>query len=103
MLGSSVAHYSDSSHMLGDSAAHYHQEHVRLPKCLHGDKTLGKVSERFYWVGMVEDVNNFCKSCDQCQRPSRYKAKKKSLNYSIVYSLYKLLIYNIIYFFHRKF
>ena len=31
------------------------------------------------------------------------RQKKECYNYSIVYSLYKLLIYNIIYFFHRKF
>ena len=35
------------------------------------DKTLAKVTERFYWLGMVEDVKDFCKSCDACQRANR--------------------------------
>lgn len=32
------------------------------------DKTFGKVSKRFYWVGVIEDVKRFCPSCDKCQR-----------------------------------
>ena len=32
------------------------------------DKTLSKVSERCYWLGMVEGVKEFCKTCDKCQR-----------------------------------
>lgn len=36
------------------------------------DKTLTKISERHYWLGMVEDVKNFCKSSDKCQRANRY-------------------------------
>ena len=29
---------------------------------LHGqDKTLSKIVERFYWRGMVDDVEEFCK------------------------------------------
>ena len=35
------------------------------------DKTLAKISERFYWLGMVEDIKEFCKSCDKCQRANR--------------------------------
>ena len=31
------------------------------------DKTLSKVSERCYWMGMVEDVKEFCETCDKCQ------------------------------------
>ena len=29
------------------------------------DKTLTKVSERYYWLGMVEDVKNYCRRCDK--------------------------------------
>ncbi len=25
------------------------------------DKTLGKLSERYYWVGMVDDVKKLCR------------------------------------------
>ena len=35
------------------------------------DKTLAKISERFHWLGMVDDVKEFCKSCDKCQRANR--------------------------------
>ena len=36
------------------------------------DKTFYKISERFYWRGMVDDVKEFCKMCDKCQRANRY-------------------------------
>ena len=29
-------------------------------------KTLGKVRERFYWVGCQRDVHDWCRSCDMC-------------------------------------
>ena len=32
------------------------------------DKTFGKISERFYWNGMMNDVKKFVSSCDVCQR-----------------------------------
>ena len=32
------------------------------------DKTYGKISERFYWNGMMNDVKQFVSSCDVCQR-----------------------------------
>ena len=37
------------------------------------DKTLAKLAERYYWVGMSADVRYFCRTCDQCQRANRYK------------------------------
>ena len=36
------------------------------------DKTLAKITERFYWQGIVEDVKNFCRTCEKCQRANRY-------------------------------
>ena len=36
------------------------------------DKTLGKVTERYYWLGIVDDVKDYCKFCEQCQRNNRY-------------------------------
>ena len=36
------------------------------------DKTLAKVSERYYWLGMVNDVKEFCRTFDKCQRANRY-------------------------------
>ena len=34
--------------------------------------TLSKKAKRFYWRGMVDDVKEFCKTCDKCQRANRY-------------------------------
>ena len=36
------------------------------------DKTFSKVTERFYWVGIIEDVKEFCRTCDNCQKANRY-------------------------------
>eukprot|EP00731_Ephydatia_muelleri_P003894 Em0002g70a len=35
------------------------------------DKTLLKISERFYWIGMVNDVKEYCKTCEKCQTANR--------------------------------
>ena len=35
------------------------------------DKTLAKISERFFWLGMVDDVKEFCRTCDACQRANK--------------------------------
>ncbi|XP_065675795.1 uncharacterized protein LOC136092002 [Hydra vulgaris] len=35
------------------------------------DKTLEKLSKRYYCKEMVNDVKNFCKYCDRCQRANR--------------------------------
>jgi len=40
------------------------------------DKTLDKVSSRFYWEGMSNDIINFIKSCDVCQRTNDAKFVK---------------------------
>jgi len=45
------------------------------------DKTLSKVSERYYWMGMVEDVKEFCKTCDKCQRANRCVSTNPPHNY----------------------
>ena len=36
------------------------------------DKTFFKVSERFYWVGILENVKQFCRTCERCQKANRY-------------------------------
>ena len=33
---------------------------------------MGKVMERYYWVGVLDDVKEFCQTCDKCQRGNRY-------------------------------
>ena len=32
------------------------------------NNTLSKIKGQFYWSGMTEDVANFCRSCDVCQK-----------------------------------
>ncbi|CAB4040892.1 retrotransposable element, partial [Paramuricea clavata] len=32
------------------------------------DKTYGKISERFYWHGLMSDVKQYVSTCDVCQR-----------------------------------
>ena len=32
------------------------------------DKTYGKISERFYWQGLMSDVKEYVSTCDVCQR-----------------------------------
>ena len=40
------------------------------------DKTLEKVSSRFYWEGMSNDIKNYIKLCDVCQRMNDVKFVK---------------------------
>lgn len=37
---------------------------------LGGEKTLQRVLQRFYWLGIRKDVERFCKSCPRCQKAS---------------------------------
>ena len=39
------------------------------------DKTLEMISRNFYWLGMAEDIEDYVRSCDDCQRnkASQYK------------------------------
>ena len=49
--------------------------------------TLSKKAKRFYWRGMVDDVKEFCKTCDKCQRANRYIFYVLMLFYTyVVYS-----------------
>lgn len=32
------------------------------------DKTLSKICSRFYWKGMCDDIKEYIKQCDKCQR-----------------------------------
>ena len=34
------------------------------------ESTYQKLSERFFWHGMVNDVKNYIKNCENCQRQS---------------------------------
>ena len=45
--------------------------HSQGKKHLDTDKTLAKVSERYYWPRMKVDVEEFCQSCEQCKATNR--------------------------------
>ena len=45
--------------------------HSQGEKHLDKDKTLGEVSKQYYWPKMLEDVEEFCLSCEQCQKANR--------------------------------
>jgi len=34
-------------------------------------KTFVKITEMYYWVRIMEDVRDYCKSCDKCHRADR--------------------------------
>lgn len=37
---------------------------------LGSEKTLQRITQRFYWIGIHKAVERFCKSCPECQRAS---------------------------------
>src|SRR5215471_7296821 len=37
--------------------------------------TYEKIKERYYWKGMLKDIETYIKSCDQCQRRGRPRTK----------------------------
>jgi len=41
-------------------------------------KTLGKLRERFYWPGHVEDVKKWCSSCELCEQRKNPTPKNKA-------------------------
>ena len=43
------------------------------------NKTQDKVSSRFYWPNIREDIAQYCKMCEQCQRVNRCSLKKTNL------------------------
>ena len=58
------------------------------------DKTFAKVTERFYWVGIINDVKEFCRTCDKCQKANRYV---KDNNVFVVMYMYIHIHINIRY------
>ena len=40
------------------------------------DKTHEKISSRFYWEGISNDIRNYIKGCDVCQRTNDVKFVK---------------------------
>ena len=37
------------------------------------DIMFGKIRDRYYWPQMFENIREYVKSCDQCQRRGKYK------------------------------
>lgn len=40
-------------------------------------KTIGKISERYYWERMRRDVEKYIKSCEECQKNKKQRGKKQ--------------------------
>jgi hypothetical protein len=38
-------------------------------------KTLNRIVQRFFWPGIRRDVIEYCRSCEACQKTSKYKTK----------------------------
>jgi hypothetical protein len=49
--------------------------HITSGAQLGVDKTVNKISDRYYWKGIYKDVRDFARNCDSCQ-----KSKKKAKN-----------------------
>ena len=41
-------------------------------------KTLDRLLERFYWPGIIHDVNQHCKSCGTCQKSAGPRNTKQA-------------------------
>ena len=42
-------------------------------------KTLARIKKTFYWSGMNEDIQQYCRSCDSCQRMKPAQGKRAGL------------------------
>jgi hypothetical protein len=42
------------------------------------NKTIAKVVERYYWIGIVKDVTSYIKNCQECQHQN--KTRGSALN-----------------------
>ncbi|XP_071941174.1 uncharacterized protein [Antedon mediterranea] len=41
-------------------------------------KTLDRIKQRFFWPGIRKDVTEYCNTCENCQKTSKYKTKLKA-------------------------
>ena len=46
---------------------------IPLAGHLGKEKTLKRILRRFHWLSIFKDVENFCRSCVQCQMSSGHK------------------------------
>ena len=60
---------------------------------LGAEKTLEKIRQSFYWSGMKEDIQNYCKRCDQCASRKPTKPTKSPLGSSLSRLKSALLIF----------
>ncbi|VDI69042.1 Hypothetical predicted protein [Mytilus galloprovincialis] len=49
--------------------------HVESGCHLGRNKTVSKISERYYWIGIVKDVTQFLKKCQECQHENKKTTK----------------------------
>lgn len=53
-------------HMAKNILKNYHDD--PLGGHLGVAKTLGKIQRKYWWIGMADDIENWCQSCDICNR-----------------------------------
>ena len=51
---------------------------ARISGHLGRTKTLQKVKERYFWVGMSTQVAKWCEECTECQKKQKPKASQKA-------------------------
>ena len=42
------------------------------------NKTRQKVTRHYYWKGMTEDIKEFIRTCDRCQRKKKHSTPENS-------------------------
>jgi hypothetical protein len=52
--------------------------------------TYDKIRERYFWKGMLKDIETYVKSCDQCQRRGKPKGKHELHPISVKGSFYQI-------------
>ena len=52
--------------------------------------TYEKIKERYYWKGMLKDIETYIKSCDQCQRRGKTKNKQELHSIPIYEPFYRI-------------
>ena len=57
---------------------------VHVGSHLGGDKTIQKISSRFFWKNMNEDIRIFVQHCDKCQRSNAKFSKSNAKLHPIV-------------------
>uniref|UniRef100_A0A1X7U211 RNA-directed DNA polymerase n=1 Tax=Amphimedon queenslandica TaxID=400682 RepID=A0A1X7U211_AMPQE len=61
-------------------------------------KTTARISERFFWPGMIQEIKNYCRTCPECQRTAgrRYTPRAQLVNLPIIETPFKRIAMDIV-------